>query len=247
MVSSSALPKVLHADQEHSGLRSVIFVLLFVMLLAAFFGIRALLGALSPDGLPDYAFAISCGGAFPIALGAVWFVEQLLKQYWPSGRSITLTSGGVETKNEEDQTVQIGKGGDVAPLFWYFDLRGWQRGGRERRVPRNWLCLAVEIKEKKKQAIVYTYLSPQKAKRWLEEGNGRFQFHQIFPREVYDSSIRARMRGPSRPEIPTAVLTGDDGNYWLAERRRWTEGFELPPKEFEQFMSHIQAHLLEQQ
>ena len=30
---------------------------------------------------------------------------------------------------------------------------------------------------------------------------------------------------------------------WLAERHRWTDGFELPPKEFEQFMNHIQTAL----
>lgn len=243
MSSPTSLPQVLYADQEHAGLRSVIFILLFVMLTASFFGIRALIGVLSPNGLPDTAFVISCAGAFPIALGVVWGAEQLLKKYWPSGRSVTLTSAGVVTRSDEGNVVKISDATAVVPLFYYFDLRGWQRGGRERRVPRNWLCLAVELKEKKKHVTVYTFLSPQRGKQWIEAGNGRFQFHQIFPREVYDSSIRARMRGPSRPEIPTAVLTGDDGTYWLAERRRWTEGFELPPKEFEQFMSHIQAVL----
>ena len=112
-------------------------------------------------------------------------------------------------------------------------------------MPRNWLCLAVALKEGKKQITVYTYLPPRQARSWLEAENGRIQFHQISPKDVYDNSIRSRMSAPSRPEIPAAVLTGADGEYWLAERRRWTEGFELPPKEFEQFMSHIQTTLLE--
>ena len=244
MASTQTFPKILHADQEHAGLRTAVFVLLFISFILAFFGIRALLTALSDSGTPDYAFVASCGGALSLALGLVWVAEKVMKQYWPSGRAVVLTRDGVQTKAEEAESVKLNDENDVEPTAWYFDMRGWQRGGRERRVPRTWLCLAVELKADKKQISVYTYMSPRQARSWLEAENGRIHFHNISPKDVYDSSIRARMSGPSRPEIPADVLTGDDGQYWLAERRRWTEGFELPPKEFEQFMDHIQTTLL---
>jgi hypothetical protein len=244
MASTQTTPTVLHADQEHAGLRTAVSFLLFLFLLLAFFGIRAVLTGLSSSGVPDYAFVASCGGAIPVALTLVWLAEILMKRYWPSGRSVTLTSDGIQMLTENSKQWAITQAHEPLPLFWYFDLRGWQRGGRERRVPRNWLCLAVELKAGKKQAIVYTYLSSRQADSWLDSTNRHLPFHQISPRDVYDNSIRSRMKGPSRPEIPAAVLTSNDGKYWLAERRRWTEGFELPPKQFEQFMNHIQKTLL---
>jgi hypothetical protein len=245
MASIQTYPKILHADQEHAALRTAVFVLLFISLIGAFYGIRGLLTALSDSGTPDYAFVASCGGALPLALGFVWLAEKVMKQYWPSGRAVVLTPKGVETKTAGAESVELGQTSDVELVAWYFDMRGWQRGGRERRLPRTWLCLAVELKSEKKQINVYTYVDPRKARTWLDSENGRNQFHKISPKDVYDSSIRSRMSGPSRPEIPAAVLTGEDGKYWLAERRRWTEGFELPPKEFEQFINHIQMTLLE--
>ncbi len=243
MASTQTTPIVLHADQEHAGLRTAVFILLFVTLVAAFFGIQALLTALSDAGTPDYAFVASCGGALPLALGLVWLAEKVMKQRWPSGRAIVLTPDGVQTKAAEDSLVTLSQKSEVESVAWYFAMRGWQRGGRERRVPRTWLCLAVELKAGKKRITIYTYLSPLQARSWLDVDNGRLQFHKISPKDVYDNSIRSRMKGPSRPDIPAAVLTGADGKYWLAERRRWTEGFELPPNAFEQFLDHIQATL----
>lgn len=244
MTPTLSTPKILHADQEHAGLRSAVFALLFISFVLAYFGIRALLTALSESGTSDYAFVVSCGGALIFALGFVWLMEILMKRYWPSGRSVTLISDGLQLQTETEEQWRINQSHEPDSLFWYFDMHGWQRGGRERRVPRNWLCLAVEVKADKKAAVVYTYLTRGNAKEWLRE-DGPVHFHKISPKDVYDTSLRSRMKGPSRPEIPAAVLTGAEGQYWLAERRRWTEGFELPPKEFEQFMNHIQTTLLE--
>ncbi len=243
MTSSPTYPTVLQADQEHAGLRTAVFILLFITLLVAFFGIRALILSLSASGSPDYAFIMACGGAFPVALAVVWLAEKLMKRYWPSGRFVTLTSSGLELHLEEDRDLEFTSSDEVVPLFWYFSLRGWQRGGRERRIPRTWLCLAVELKAGKQQAVVYTFLPRSGAEKWLSSASGRGQFQEIFPKEVYDNSIGSRMTGPSRPEIPSAILTGKMGKYWLAERRRWTEGLELSPKAFEQFMNHIQTNL----
>jgi len=243
MASTQTYPIIIHADQEHAGLRTAVFVLFFVTLVAVYLGIRALLTALSDSGTPDYAFIVSCGGALPLALGLVWVAEKVMKQRWPSGRAILLTREGIQAKTEEAELIDLDQNSDVEPIAWYFDMHGWQRGGRERRVPRSWLCLSVELKAGKKQISVYTYIAPREAQTWLDSEDGRIQFHKISPKDAYDNSLRARMSGPSRPEIPAAVLTGADGKYWLAERRRWTEGFELLPKEFEQFMNHTQTTL----
>ena len=236
-------PVILHADQEHSGLRTAVFILLFVTLVLFFFGIRALIGALTPGSLPDYAFVAACGGALPLALGTVWLVEILMKRYWPSGRAILLTHNGVHARSPEKEFRLLDQNDNLESLFWYFDMHGWQRGGRERRVPRTWICMAAELSAGKHHLIIYTYMPRAKARNWLDADKGQINFHQITPKDVYDNSIRARMSGPSRPEVPAAVLTGADGKYWLGERRRWTEGFELSPAGFEQFLQHIQTTL----
>lgn len=235
---------VLYADQEHSGLRTAVFVLLFITLVLVYLAIRALIVALNPEGLPDFTFAMACGGAFPIALGIVWLAEKVMKKYWPSGRSVTLTNDGMMVQAESGKPKRISLASEPTALFWTFSLKGWQRGGRERRVPRNWVCLAAQIQASKNRAIVYSYLPKNKAQKWLDLKEGQVKFYEIFPKEVYDNSISSRLKGPSRPEIPAAVLTGKSGSYWLAERHRWQEGFELPPKEFEQFMNHVQTTLL---
>ena len=241
MSLSQPYPQVLHADQEHSGLRTAVFVLLFISLILAFLGLRAALNAI--DGwISEYAFALSCFGAFPVSVGVIWMAEKYLKQRWPSGRTVTLLADGVSVQTESGSAVTLTQAKEIVPMAWYFDLRGWQRGGRERRVPQNWYCLAVELKAGKEHLIVYTYLPPNLAQPWFESTQ-KPAFHQIHPQNVYDNSLRKRMTGPSRPEIPAEIITGKDGPYWLAERRRWIEGFDLPAPEFESFMNHIQTNL----
>lgn len=242
MTSSQTYPKILHADQEHSGLRTAVFALLFLSLILAFFGLRALLNAAGPDWLADYAIALACLGSFPVAVGIIWVAEKYMKQYWPSGRTVTLLADGIAVQTESGNSVTLKRAQNMLPMAWYFDLAGWQRGGRERRVPKNWFCLAIELKAGKASIIVYTYMPPNQAERWLDEAITP-SFYQIYPQKVYDNSLRQRLTGPSRPEIPPEIITGKDGPYWLAERRRWIDGFELPPEEFKIFMNHIQTTL----
>jgi hypothetical protein len=243
MDSSHNYPKILHADQEHAGLRTAVFILLFVSLFVAFFGLRALFNAIGPDWVREYAVALACGSSFPMSVGIIWVAEKYMKQYWPSGRLVTLTHEGISVETEMGEKVTLTQAQGVLPLAWHFELRGWQRGGRERRVPQSWLCLSIELKAGKEHIIVYTYMPPNQADRWLES-DSQVQFYKIFPQNVYDNSLRNRVAGPSRPEIPPEVITSKDGPYWLAERRRWIEGFDLPPEEFNQFMTHIQTNLL---
>lgn len=241
MSLSHSSPPVLHADQEHSGLRTAVFILLFISLFLAFFGLRAVLN--SVDGwISEYAVALSCFGSFPVSVGVIWVAEQYLKQRWPSGRTVTLLADGVRVQTETGSSVTLTAAQNMVPMAWYFDLRGWQRGGRERRLPENWFCLAVELKAGKEHIIIFTYLPPDQTQRWLAPEIAP-SFHQIHPQNVYDNSLRKRIAGPSRPEIPSEVITSKDGPYWLAERRRWIEGFELPAPEFETFMNHIQTTL----
>lgn len=234
-------PVVLHADPEHSGLRTAVTLILLAGMAAGYGIVYQILQRVA--GTADYATFLSCIGGVVIALGAAYGAELLMKRSWHSGRTVTLAGDGITTRTETGENQQFFWGENLSLINWFFHLRGYARGGRERRVPDKWVCLACQVQQNENRFIVYTYLPPQKAESWITESpRSLTKFHQIFPVQVYDTSVRSRLGPPTRPEIPAAVLTGKDGRYWLAERRRWTDGFELTPQDFEKFIQVVQAH-----
>jgi hypothetical protein len=79
-------------------------------------------------------------------------------------------------------------------------------------------------------------MSKKKAKLLLDQSD----YFLINPGEFYKAGRYRRLRGSlERPEIPSNVLLGEQGPYWLAEKRRWTEGLELDQGDFEAFISLV--------
>ncbi len=233
---------VLHADPEHGGLRTAVTILLGVSFLVGYVLVFGLIRSL-PGDLPDYAIFLSCIGALVIGLGVAYVGEKLLKNRWHSGRSITLDGQGVAALDETGEEQQFAWGDNLSFAFWFFHLRGYPRGGRERRVPNNWVCLSCQMQQEDRRLILTTYLPAKKAAVWTTQFNrGSSKFHEIHPAVLYDKSFRSRIGPPARPDIPSALLSGKDGKYWLAERRRWTDGYELTTQDFETFMKFIQMH-----
>lgn len=234
-------PVILHADQEHDGLRAAVVLLLMVLFLFSFWLVNALLRWELFSAIRDYAVSVSCVGGLMLALGASAVVEMWLKRVWHSGRSLTLNEQGIliQTRRQADQ--QIHRGGSLTYLNWTFKLSGYRRGGREKRLPAKWVCLACQLQQDDCRLIVYSYMPPKKAARWLEDGDSPHKFHAIDLSEASDSSLAGRVKMPARPEISNEMLRGRDGRYWLAERTRWTEGFELTPKDFATFMQYLQT------
>jgi hypothetical protein len=116
---------------------------------------------------------------------------------------------------------------------WFFRLRGYARGGKERRMPASWLCLACQLQQGEVKLILFTFMPPARAQALLSD------FHEIKPAEVYTRSVKDRLVAPSRPTVPAATLAGKEGRYWLAERNRWQEGAELTAADFETFIQAI--------
>lgn len=247
-------PVVLHADQEHGGIRLVIFLALFLAYFIGFQIVLWLLNTLAPEPLRDYTFFLSCIGALPLAVLFIWLLENLLKRIWHSGLSLELDRRGI-TVNDRRRDVApspllaagdrepgqpaITWTGNLTQLNWYFRLSGYPRGGRERRVSAKWLCLATELHQDGSRLNVFTFAPPDAAEAWID--NARLAFHRLNPAEIYDTSMRSRIGPPSRPTIPNPLLHSKDGRYWLAERRRWEYGVELTPADFATLMHYVQA------
>lgn len=237
MEMTSSSPTILHADQEHDRLRTVV---VFIIVLGVYIGYQIMRGIFGLVGnTADYIYVLSCAGGLPIGLGLSWVAEQGLKRIWPSGNSIKLDEIGLELQTRDGQSQTIEWHHHIVVTNWYFQLAGYLRGGRERRVPNKWLCLASQLRQEEERVIIYTYLSPKKAAAWLTEDKSDIAFHEIKANDIYSNTLRDRFLAPARPTIPKQVLAGKDGSYWLAERRRWQEGMELTPQDFATFMSYL--------
>ena len=245
MGQSTPAPRILNAEQEHARLRFAVVLLLGLSFVLLFSVIRAWLQTGS-ELLVSFSLSLSCLLATPLALGISWAAEQWLKRVWPSGYRFLLDEAVLVVEQPEAEPIRFTKGESLSHLAWYFSLRGYKRGGRERRVSENWFCLACQLRQAEQSVIVYTYAPAAETEQLRQKYADSRPFHKISPPEVYEQKgLAGRWQPPSRPEsIPAQVLSGKNGRYWLAEQRRWREGLELPPKEFSLFLNYLQSGLL---
>jgi hypothetical protein len=223
-----------------------IFVALFAGLLIGYLLVNWLFRTFAPPAVQDYAVFLSCIGSVPIALLMIWVLEKQLKRIWHSGLSLVLDARGVAVHDRREGAVVDPQAppvfvwsANMGQLNWYFRLSGYPRGGRERRAPAKWLCLATELQQDDARLSVYAMMSPAAAARWVDDA--RHGFHLINPAEVYDRSARSRLGPPTRPTIPNRLLQSKDARYWLAERRRWEYGIELSPADFATLLQSVTA------
>jgi hypothetical protein len=234
--------KVLHADQEHTGIRFAVPTIWLVTFFLFYVLIKGFLDSQPPGGIADYAVALSCFGALPLSLGIGAAGEKLLKQRWHSGHQVKISDQGLNVVLNEGEDLSVDWSRRANQILWKFPLKGYPRGGRERRVPGNWLCLATQVQQDEQRFIVYCLMSPKQADPILE----KYRFHAINLADFYDSNtVKNWLTAPSRPSLPANMLTGKEGPFWLAERRRWHEGLELTSQDFEFFLDKVETHFQE--
>lgn len=241
MKSPPTLPQTLHADPEHAGIRVVVLFLMLAALIASFYLLN---GLFELFGGPDYGVLLSCAGSLPLALLLVWLAERGMKQVWHSGRKIELTQQGVSAIDKKAEPERFMWAANLSALNWYFALDSYQRGGRERRVPKDWHCLACQLTQGEKRLVVHTFLSPKATEQLLAAVPKNGRFHELDPTEVYDKPAMFNRAGPPvRPDIPSRILAGSEGRYWVAEKQRWQHGYELSPLDFETFITAVYAKI----
>ena len=235
-------PVTIHVNPEHGGLRAVVVLSLIIGAILGFAFIRQILGIIN-DGFPDYTILASCIGSIFVALITIWAVERILKRTWHSGQKIELDERGLTLVNRIENDMVLKWQGELSDRHWTFGLSGFNRAARESRLPKSWVCLSSMIQDGEKRLVTFTYLPADKAELFINGTVGNLPFHSIDPLEVYDSNIRMRVGPTFHPAIPPSILTGSNGRYWLAEKRRWESGFELSPKDYETFVTFVSQHL----
>ena len=234
MIPSDKNPTILWGDPEHAGIRLLLLPLLFTGFLVGFSLLRVLLALIIPGN--EFITAIACVGGLPIGLALSYFGENLLKRFWRSGRAVVIENAGITLQLNNQVVRRFQAQSNLNLVKWSFPLAAYPRGGRERRVPHQWLCLACQLRQTDARLVVHTFLPPQEANKLITD----YGFHAIDPADVYDTSLSGKLTQPTaRPQIPAAVLAGKEGAYWAAERQRWQEGIELTPADFATLMAHV--------
>jgi hypothetical protein len=241
MSSTPTSSIVLHADQEHGGLRAAVMAVMFGAIVLFFILFYLWLSG-SSGSLADYAPLLSCLLSIIVAAAFSGALEYALKRRWHSGRQVALDGHGLEAAAEQQTVARLQWSKWISAVKWYFPLKGLPRGGRERRAPGNAYCLACQLQQDEQRVVIYAYLSPKQARAWTE-GQG---FRMIRPGEYVDPDARRRLvQPPSRPKIPGSLLAGKDGAIWLAEQRRWEEGLELTAGDWAVFMDYVNQYVNE--
>jgi len=226
---------VFHLDQEHTGVRYAIIGTLFLTFLLGYWLSSYLLRTLFPE--ISTTAILSCLGAVPISLLFAAGVEWMLKRTWHSGRTLAVDSENITLHLPEGKDRVIFRRKILNQLWWQLPLSGYARGGRERRMPAKWYCMAGQLQQDETRIVVYCYVSPKRRRRWLDS----YEFEKLSPEDVYNTSFSGRIGSPNRPELPPEVIAGRQGRFWLAERNRWRDGVEMSQEDFEQFLSMLHA------
>ena len=239
MSTDQQSPIILQANQEHTGIRVAVILVLAGAFVGFFLGFNLILD--SVDSLiAEFSLSLSCVLALALALGLAAFTERRLKRNWPSGQRLELSKGGLVATKVDGETVSIDWSTRIIALKWYFSIRGYALGGRERRLPKNYYCLALQLQQDEDRFVVHSYF-PKSSVTGLVEGK---EFLEIKPAEYYKGgAVRRWIGSTDRPKIPTSVLAGREGLYWIAERRRWTEGLELDASDFQTFLNMVEENL----
>jgi hypothetical protein len=207
-------------------------------LLLSFLLLRPLLGWLTAGTrLQDFITLLSCLGAIPLALGLAYVIEKNLKRVWHSGLVFTLEDdvlhfNAAATDRYEALAISIDWSRRVNLTRWYFRLANYPRAGRERMVSDKWLCLACQMQQDDSRLITFAYFPPEEAEVLTMDKHLSERFHEISLAALYREAGTRRLDATTRPSLPPEMLTGENGRYWLAERRRWEEGLELAQDDF---------------
>jgi hypothetical protein len=240
MTVTNSSKVILYADREHAGVRYVVLAILTIIFIIGFLLLNRYLGSMNGTLISEYSLVLSCVGGLVLGLAFSGAGEYLLKKYWPSGRMVTLDEFGARATLPDSQQVTLDWSLRSYAIKWQFALKGFPRGGREKRIPASYYCLACQLQQDEERLIVYGYFPKKRAARWLDTGD----YFEIRPGDFYDNNpLSRRLKSPDRPDVPASALTGKMGLYWMGERRRWEQGLELTADDFEIFIDKISAHV----
>ncbi|MBL8134755.1 MAG: hypothetical protein JNL42_23040 [Anaerolineae bacterium] len=208
--SSVQEPAIFQVDREHTGLRLAILASFVGVWLVVFVLISTLLAA---EGPALIAVLVGFGAAYLVT----HYLERYLKGVWHSGRSIQVSSAGVELALKGAQQAQILSEDPARPLMWRFVI------SRRARIPKGWSMFACALTAEGQYLCAYTFMPPDKSDAYPRQGS----FSRLEPKKP------RTLRDDGREDLR---LAGEQKRLREAESMRWVAGAEMTPEDFIAFV-----------
>jgi hypothetical protein len=228
---------ILYADKEHRGIEIAVPFIILVFGVLSYLVIDNLIlnPLLGNTGVGSFRALLRL--VLAVVLGALIGAgaEVLLKRFWHSGRLLRLGPKGMTVQDKKKPAEFIDWDKRVNILCWRYALRGFPRGGRERRVPAGHHLMACRLLQNETSLIVHSYLSPKQAQQIP-----RYErFTNLNMASLYSGGFLKRIGRPERPSLGADQLSGSQGQVWVAEKKRWADSFELDPDDFAVFVQAL--------
>ena len=210
-----------HVDSNHLGVRIAVLIAMIGGFLAGLFSVPPLLRLLGLSSALNILIVI--GGALGLAFGLSWLAETVLRQVWPSGRSLEVSDKKIvlHEANSEETVIRWQDGVDV--WSWCFTIED-----RRQWVPRGWYCCALRLAQDRSTIMPYSFFKPSDAQELI--GWNAFQ-------ELISEKYANR---PGNEHL--ASLMTDQIHLRAAEDERWQQGAEMKPDEFVALLEKVQQH-----
>lgn len=208
-------------DSNHLGVRITVLITMIGGFLAGIFAIPPLLRLLGI--LSALNILIVVGGAFGLAFGLSWLAEMVLRQVWPSGRSIEVSDEAIVLHEVDAENTVIRWQDGVDVWSWCFTIED-----RRQWVPRGWYCCALRLAQDRIAIMPYSFFKPSDAQELV--GWSAFQ-------ELISEKYANR---PGNEHL--ASLMTDQIHLRAAEDERWRKGAEMKPVEFVALLAKVKQH-----
>jgi hypothetical protein len=200
-------------DTEHSALR---FTIMLVFIVGWFISYMILNALVPSQGLNIIAIVVS----FILTAVGTQQIERVLKQRWPSGRTLTLDHNTIKL-SDRNNTQQIDANQQVNVLMWRFEIK------RRSRVPKGWYMVACALEQEDTYLAAYTFMSPE-----------TFDALKTSHFTVLPSLKETEKTQGVRNDIR---LMGEQRRLHAAENARWMNGAEMTNDDFIAFVRQLQA------
>ncbi|MEM9777421.1 MAG: hypothetical protein AAF902_22775 [Chloroflexota bacterium] len=234
--------KEFYLNQDHRTISIIVPIFLLVFIVVGYRLFYRFLPSILGGQSSDY---ILIAGVFSIFASAflLWVIDPLLKRFFPSGHKLDFdpNAGTLAHSFEEDVQIELSDQPNWQVIHWNFRMGRFVKSGRERQIPRGWYCMAMLLSSNAKELVVYSYMQPRKQRGLSVLAD----WEEISMYETIEDSGRGSrnlpvMRPPTVSDsIPGKLLVGEQGQIWLAERKRRDSGLEMTPKDFRQLCEYV--------
>jgi hypothetical protein len=202
--------RLIRIDTDHLMVRFLVPTLTIgVVILLHLIGVTALDRLLDTDISP---LCVMLPIDVAVFLGVGTVVERSLKRRMPSRRFATLSDEALTVTDARRKPPS------VTCITWDqpVNIKAWRfTVPRRVRVPVGWYCLALYLLQDEEEAILYTFISPQKAETVV----GYQKFVHLRSRKAIESST-------------DLGAVAEQRHLLKLESSRWYDGAEIAPEDF---------------